>query len=371
MLAVISPLIERGVIDNTSRDVIDLRLWCTDGMEPLHYRMQGSCLRDIAGCRVEFTNRATARPQPGGAELPLLHRLRQQRENVLAGDITLSRRAAEANNRRAVVNQLSLEFFIGDEMRLLVESGDFAFTLSLPAWMMSWEEENVQRLLNRENLRAHVAASVRRYRGPSLGQLGEDMPRCEWDERLNRAEAYMAIYPTLHEKYAFEPDGYLSEAYVMDRVDFLGKEAEADEAHMPPETAPWGHAWEVLDFIERPWVESVRRAMRHPLFMETSRVTAVVQEKLLGSGEAPRAEADEFLRRYAGIVSHILSTILLTQQNDCPTSLACARVHVLCKRLRLLPSLCRKMPVSCRTPLMEATLSLLNQLEEFIPTIPH
>lgn len=371
MLAVISPLIERGVIDNTARDIIDLRLWCTDGMEPLHYQMQGNCLRDIAGCRVEFVNKLTARPQPNGSELPLLHRLRKQGEKVLAGDITLSRRAVEPNNRRGVVNQLSLEFFIGNEIRLLVESSDYTFTLSLPAWTMSWEEENVQRLLNRENLRAHVAASVRRYRGPSLAQLGEDMPRCDWDDRLNKAEAYMAIYPTLREKYAFEPDGYLSEAYVLDRVDFLGKEADADEAHMPPESCSWGHSWEVLDFIDKPWVEFVRRAMHHPLFLETSRVTAVVQERLLGSGEAPHAVADEFLKRYAGIVSHILSTILLTQQADCPASLACARVHVLCKRLRMLPALCRNMPASCRTPLTEATLSLLNQLEEFIPTIPH
>lgn len=371
MLAVISPLVERGVIDNTVRDLIDICLWCVDGLAPLHYRMQGNCLRDIAGCRVEFVNKLVVKPLPDAAELPLMHRLREPGTAVLTGDITLSRRVVETNNRRAVTNQLSLEWFVGTEMRLLVESSDYTFTLSLPSWEMSGEEENVQRLINREHLRAHVQTSVRRYRGPSLAQLGEDLPPCDWDYLLNKAEAYMAIYPTLREKYAADPDGHLSEAYVMDRLDFLGKEAEADEAHMPPESDAGEHTWEVMDFIDKPWGESVHRAMHHPLFLETSRVSAVVQEKLLGNGTASGSAEEEFVRSYAGIVSHILSTILLTQQADCPAALACTRVKVLCQRLRMLPSLCRRMPVSRRVPLMEATQSLLNHLEEFITTIPH
>lgn len=43
----------------------------------------------------------------------------------------------------------------------------------------------------------------------------------------------MAIYPSIHDKYGPVPGGYLSAAFVMERTDFLGREAAADEANMP------------------------------------------------------------------------------------------------------------------------------------------
>ena len=88
MLAAITPLIARGVIDNTLQDLIDLRLWCTDGAEPLHLRMRGNCLRDLAGCRLEFTHTAAGSPP---AEMPaLIAELRRSAGTAIiaAGDIT-------------------------------------------------------------------------------------------------------------------------------------------------------------------------------------------------------------------------------------------------------------------------------------------
>lgn len=372
MLATITPLIARGVIDNTLRDLIDLRLWCTDGAEPLHLRLRGNCLRDIAGCRVEFTH--TAAGSPPANMPPLISELRHNAgtARLTAGDITFSRRVIENDNRRAIANHLYIEFFVNDSVRVLMEFGAVSYTISLPQWEQSWEDDNLQNLLNMEALRAHVRTNVRQYRGPSMAGLGEDMPPCEWDYRLNRAEACMAIYPTIHDKYGPIPGGYLSAAFVMDRTEFLGQEAAEDEADMPPDTEELNRDWEVIDFMT-PYEKEVKQAMHHPLFEEASRMTAIVQEHLLqknGHKLRNNAEVASFLSLYAGIVTHLLSTILLTGQALYSTALAAERMEALCKRLSLLAEMLDKLPPASRPPIQEAAESLMKNMRLFIATIP-
>ncbi len=372
MLATISPLIARGVIDNTLQELIDLRLWFTDGSEPLHLRMKGNCLQDIAGCRLVFTNTAAARP---AAQLPaLIGELRRLAgtASFTAGDITFSRRVLERNNRRGVSNVLYIEFFVNDAVRVLMEFSALSYNLSLPQWEQSWEGDNLQSMLNMEALRAHVQANVRQYRGPSMAGLGEDMPPCEWDYRLNRAEACMAIYPTIHEKYAPVPGGYLSAAFVMNRTEFLGKEAAEDEANMPPDPEVISRDWDVVDFMA-PHENAVRRAMHHPLFEEAARMTALVQEHVLNrhGDRTPHSKEDEaFLSLYASIVTHLLGTILLTGQELYTPALASQRMEALCKRLSVLAGMLETMPPTGRPAIQEAAESLMRNMRLFIATIP-
>ena len=107
MFAIISPLILRGVIDNTLEDLIDLRLWCADGEEPIHYRLRGNCLRDIAGCRVEFDNKGETRTDPPDRERTVLSLLREAASDVVAGDITLSLRVPD-HRREGIALYFSL-----------------------------------------------------------------------------------------------------------------------------------------------------------------------------------------------------------------------------------------------------------------------
>lgn len=368
MLALITPLITRGVIDNTSRGVVHLTLWGIDGGEAIDFILEGNCLRDIAGCRVEFTNRHPAQPQ-GTEEHPVLAKLRNRSQGpVQAGDITLSRRVPEQDNRRALGNLLSIELFVQRETRLLIETNDFDYTLSLPQWQMSWQEANAQAFMNMEALRDHVACNVAQFKGAAMLLIQkEKLPSCSWDARLNRAEAYMAIHPTIRAKYRYEAGGQMSEAYVMDRNDLLNQMAAEDEAHMPPEPEN-NRDWDVLDFVTTEHAKAVKSAMRHPLFLETSRLTALVQKHMMVQENAERVEAQEFVKQYAGLVSYILATILLTRQSSFPVDLASRRVQIIHNHLSNLCAACHKVNQDIAVVFRKAAGLVISRLDEFAST---
>lgn len=368
MLATISPLVARGVIDNTAQNLIDLRLWCTDGLEPLHLRMQGDCLRDIAGCRVEFTNKEAC---PGTPVPDVIDDLRYKPHTLKAGDITLSRRVPEKNNRGGICNVLSIEFFADGEIRFLIESADFDYRISLPQWQQSWERDNAQHLFNMEALREHVLLNVRKYRGPGLARLGQDMPPCDWDYRLNKAEAYMAIYPSIHEKYGYEPGGYLSAAYVLNRTQFLGQEAAEEEAHMPPDASTLSRDWEVLDFLDKKEAKAVQGALQHPLFVTASRMTAVTQKYLIEDEgrHVKRKDAAAFINQYASIVTQLLATILLTREENFPLSLATTRMKTISNRMEQLCQDFSSLPSPVRDILQREAAHLTGQMKEFLTSL--
>lgn len=366
MLALLTPLVSHGVIDNTVRDTIVLQLWGVDGGEPLEYHMKGNCLRDIAGCRVSFTNRGAAPALE--QEHHVLRELRDDRRTATPGDITLSRREPDHNNCRGLSNLLSLEFFIGTEMRVLVETGLFSYDISLPQWQMSWEEANTQAFLNMEALREHVAYNIAHFRSSAYNDLTNNgFPACVWDSRLNRAEACMSIYPTIRRKYLYMPDGENSLAYVMDRTDILAQRAAEDEAQLPPAAAP---EWEMLDFLDPDYAQEVDRAMHHNLFRETSRMTALVQQHILQPAHGQLSgEAEKFVSGYAVLVSHILATILLTRQKQFPADLAQQRIRIISERLNALVALATQLKPAAL--LTEAGGALLSRLDDFSAHLPH
>ena len=370
MLALITPLITRGVIDNTTKGVTHLTLWGVDGGEPIDFVLEGNCLRDIAGCRVSFNNRHTAQSQT--SEHPVLAKLRAGSQGLVqAGDITLSHRVPEQDNRRALSNQLSIELFVQRDARLLIETADFDYDISLPQWQMSWQEANAQAFMNMEALRDHVACNVAQFQGAAMMLIqSEKLPSCSWDTRLNRAEAYMAIHPTIRAKYRYEQGGQMSEAYVMDRTDLLNQMAAEDEAHMPPEPEN-NRAWDVLDFVPAEHAKAVKAAMRHSLFQETSRLTALVQKRMMVRENAGKAEAEEFVKHYAGIVSYILATILLTLQSSFPVDLASRRVQIIHRHLNRLCADCSKVDEDIAAVFREAAGLLISRLDDFASTFQH
>lgn len=367
MLALLTPLITRGVIDNTEHGLISLRLWFVDGQEPLHVRMTGNCLRDIAGCRVEFSNPT----HTTATEVPeLVQTLRRMPHHFNAGDITFARRVPDNDNRGALSNILYIEFFIDTEKRVLLEFSGIPFDISLPQWEQSWEEDNVQQLLNMEALRAHIRANVELYKGPSVSMLQDDMPPCRWDYVLNRAEAYMAIYPSIHDKYGPEPGGYLSAAFVMDRTDFLHRMAAEDEAHMPPDAEVMNRDWEVTDFLPKEEAEAVYRAMHHALFREASQMTALVQSLVINGAEKVRIskEAIAYVNTYSGVVAHLLATLLLAEDANA-AGLMAQRLQVIIRRMRILDTMARALPPVCSAPLCRAGAALLNNTEHLLSTL--
>lgn len=366
MLALLSPLFLRGVIDNTVPGCIALQLWGIDRGEPIELTLEGNCLRDIAGCRVSWENKAAAAGLRKG-EHPVLERLRSPLLPLTAGDITLSRRLPDEDNRHSLSNALSIEFFIGPEHRVLIESTSYTFDISLPQWEMSWEQENVQSFCNMEALRRHVAYNTDHFIGPAMADIrNSGFPPCVWDERLNRAEARMAIYASVHTKYRFEREGELSEAYVMGRTELLGRRAAEDEAHLPPERAAEKREWEVIDFMEPAHVKALRRAMHHPLFYETSRLTGIVQNRLMKPEPAQRERVEDYVGRYAAFVSELLATLLLVEQDRFPMDLAQRRLSLLAERMRALQTDSDSLlPADCAAEVREAAGTLIVRLDSF------
>ncbi len=367
MLALISPLVIRGTIDNTVRGHVALHLWCCGGGEPLHIEMPGNCLQDIAGCRVEFEHKQHLSNETREADVLAL--LRAHRGDFIAGDITLSRRVRTGKgSKHCLHNLLSIEFFVEARVRVLIECAQFRFRILPGSWRSGWEEDAVQRLLNREAMHEHVLYSVNHFRGSAVALTGPGFPPCEWDARLNRAEAYMAIVQSVHEKYRSMPGGYLSEAYVVDRPDILTMAAIDRDAGR---ALPRAHRWEILDFIEPEYVDDVAQAMQHPLFCATAEMTAAVQRHLIapaGKGVDQKIAAT-FLGHYAGIISHILSTILLTQEADYPHAPATQRMANLRQRLARLHELVAPLPPHHREPLLHAVNNLLKSLQDYCSTI--
>lgn len=374
MLALLAPLITRGVIDNTTPGKTALTLWCIDKEEPIEFLMEGNCMPDIAGCRVSFTNKATA---PAEEDYPALRQLREYpRGHVVIGDITLSLREPEVNNRHYVSNILSIEFFVNRTTRVLIESHDFTFDISLPQWQISWGESNLQGFLNMETLRDHVVSSVEQFRSPGLRHIqGLTLPACSWDMRLNRAEANMAIYPSIRRKYMFRPNGALSLAYVMGRYDILERKAAEDEAHLPPEQQADCREWDVLDFVEPTHADSVRAGMGHPLFQESAHLTNLVQKHLISkggdfSGEFPEGhQLGDFLNLYAGMVSYLLATILLTQQPSYSRSMAAQRIQLLQKQVVTLTESFANLCPEHKEVFERTAAAMSSRLEEFFYSI--
>lgn len=369
MLALFSPLVTHGLIDNTAPGLIDLTLGIVDAKAPVHLRLKGNCRHDIAGCRLSFQNPAavTRTPVP-----ELIQLLRESPHGCTAGDITFSRRVPEPDNRAALGNWLYIEFFVGAENRVLLEFPAPPFELSLPERPVSEEEDAVQHMLNLEAMRAHVRANVQSYRGPTVSTLTPDMPDCRWDYILNRAEAYMAIFPSIHTKYGPEPGGYLSAAFVTDREEFLDKMANEDEAHMPPADSVINNNWEVADFMRPEQADALFRAMHHRLFREASHMTAIVQNKILNGPAYLRdsSESTDFINTYAGIVSHILSTLLLMEDESEIKTTGC-RLSALIRRSNALTDKINRLPHFCHSPLQQAAHKLLSELQSLHASICH
>ena len=86
---------------------------------------------------------------------------------------------------------------------------------------------------------------------------------------------------------------------------------------------------------------------------------------------AGRAEAEEFVKHYAGVVSYILATILLTLQSSFPVDLASRRVQIIHRHIGQLCADCRRVDEDIAAVFREASGLLTSKLDEFASTFQH
>lgn len=373
MLADLTSIIQRGIVDNTAQGTIRLKLWCVDDSTPISLEMEGNCLRDIAGCRVSFTLLRDEEPTEGKRQsetlLKLARALREAEEPIIAGDMTLSRRLYLPAQGNKLLNVLSLEFFLGARVRFLIETEQFECETSLPTWACSSACEDAQEIINMAALHDHVLSNVAAFHGPSLTHIGTaEMPTCRWDYVLNRAEAYMIIAPSIRAKYVGRLHGDLAEAFVLDRLNYLQAAAEADENCEPPPAPEARHGWEVLDFMEPEHAKLARSAMRHPLFAATAHLSQIIQKYVIAkiSQYAGNQDIEQLIASYSGIISHVLATIMLAREGQVRLGAITSRAESLCTRIKQLSGHADALNPKTRELFLSGVESLLAELKNFL-----
>lgn len=219
-------------------------------------------------------------------------------------------------------------------------------------------------------LHDHVLANVANFRGPGLNMLGKDMPGCKWDTVLNCAEAYMAILPSICHKYMTDHRGVIAEAFVLDQLEFLDNlAADAEHGYDLTLTHTWS-GWQVTDFMDRDAARRLQRAMRTRLFKAVARLISVIREHITSHYERYRSNSavEQILSVFAGLISHLLATIMLVHESDTSNEpVILRRAETIALRLRELTVHAREcLPQQASGQFSEAAQGILHELQNIV-----
>jgi hypothetical protein len=304
--------VARGEIDNRVKGVVRGKIWVEGRAEPVLLELEGNAWPDLAGCLLTFTNPQKRIPHP---HLDSLHPT--QRGSI--GDLTASRKvrvfdvplpeALDMIRRKQkppehLANCLYLEWFSEANGRVVIESADYALTISAPEWRLTPEED--------ADRAKQAAAGMADFMGKlteavEQQQRGQKDPEQPWDEHdyekfLKECDARTDKYMELLDKYG---DSEEAEARIAKEMGWDGTEDEDDDDRMsveevnamceasanepPPEPEP--HR-EGID-----WIRTERGDLRHPLQHRCfeSAVKFSQQAKKLGLGDAQDPDLEQFI----------------------------------------------------------------------------
>lgn len=272
----------RGEIDNTTPGNVRSRLWLVGRDEPVVLDLRGDAWRDIAGCKLTFTN-PDPEPQPAAAAL-------KAKQNGYVGDITASRKvkvftgpeeewldADEDEDSEPPPaewrNCLYLEWFSEANGRVVIESAGFELSITEWLWEMDEAAEEAQKMTNLHAMRGWLAGIIQR---PEPADEDEEFDDSEesWEDSLKQSDRLTDAHIEALEKYGEEDLGDDRIAFVMGWDHMLGDRSE-DKTGADDETGPdeiWkqtdepdaagGDQDDAEDFLE--WLEE-RERKNHPL----------------------------------------------------------------------------------------------------------
>ena len=302
----------RGEISNEERGVVTGKVWLAGRKDPLLLRLQGNCLRDLAGCRLSFRN-----PRPESE--PHLHALSNE-QNGLVGDMTASRKVKVAPDAETglpdpadrrpdvpirLANCLYLEWYSEEDGRVVIESVGCHLEISAPAWSMDEEDELKQLESSRHHFQQflesitgdagdtgeEIAAPESPLHDPTEaadpsaeaeGPAEEELDEFEWEQELREADRRAEAYQEAYEKYKDHPDceRLIAEALGWDdgTADENAEIFEVDEE----ELNAWNEAAEEVDGLRH-----------HPLSQRAMDFALIIQREaeergLLAEGSALR-----------------------------------------------------------------------------------
>lgn len=153
----------RGEITNEIQGRVTGRIWLLGNPEPLELNLTGNCLRDLAGCRLQFEN-----PLPRHDSAVAIVATQQ---TGVVGDMTASRKSriptvsdeeildyveADLPFPTRLANCLYLEWFSDLNGRMVIESTDFKLDITTPQWSMSAAEDVLQSRESQANFHAYL-----------------------------------------------------------------------------------------------------------------------------------------------------------------------------------------------------------------------
>ncbi len=264
----------RGEIDNTSRGNVRGKLWLVGHDDPITLDLRGNAWRDVAGCKITFTN-----PRPAAQDSTALLRPKQ---TGYVGDITASRKvrvisddsdieeASEIEEQAATVwsNMLYLEWFSEENGRVFIESADFETGISAWVWEMDQAEEEAQKMTNLHTMRGWLAGIIQRP-DPQDEEDSDEFDDSEeaWESSLKQSDRLSDAHMEALEKYGTEGLHDDRVAFVMGWDHMLGGDS-------PRETADDGESWKAAaettphEFDEEDfdrWLEEEESKEDHPL----------------------------------------------------------------------------------------------------------
>ena len=237
----------RGEIDNTTRDNVRGRLWLVGREEPVLIDLRGNAWRDVAGCKVTFTN-------PNPSSRPAAGLKPKQKGRV--GDITASLKIkvdsdrenleenscedAPAGSAAAWHNALYFEWFSEENGRVFIEGTDFEVSISAWVWEMDEAQEEAQKTANLSAMREWLAGIIQRPEPKEDEEEGEfDDSEEAWEESLKQSDRLSDAHMEAIEKYG--ADGLHDDriAYVMGWDHMLS----SSRNHEPDDDDAEGEAW--------------------------------------------------------------------------------------------------------------------------------
>lgn len=229
----------RGEIDNTTRDNVRGRVWLVGREDPIIIDLRGNAWRDVAGCKVTFSN-----PRPSSRPAAVaLHP--KQRGRV--GDITASlkvkvysepedqerksEKEAPGHSTAQWHNALYFEWFSEENGRVFIEGTDFEVSISAWVWEMDGAQEEEQKTANLSVMREWLAGIIQR---PELKEEADDEfddSEEAWEDSLKQSDRLSDAHMEAIEKYG--EDGLHDDriAFVMgwDHMLSSSRDREADD----------------------------------------------------------------------------------------------------------------------------------------------
>src|SRR5258708_26807881 len=200
----------RGEIDNRTFGRVHGTVWLAGRDSWLVLELSGNCHKDLAGCRLTFTNPATK------SESNLRLAVDQNGE---VGDMTAARKVRVIENfdylemKRGkkfpehMANCLYLEWFSHANGRVVIESTEYEITVSEPVWRLSPDEEIQQHEANADAMRSFMerAAGALDPREEAAYD-GAPQDEFEWELFLRASDRRTTKLGELMEKYHDHPN---------------------------------------------------------------------------------------------------------------------------------------------------------------------